>query len=952
MQSVKLDCATPDDATAGDEEPLLGGDQSECDSASIPITRAQLRGNVECSIGQRVFGWVYDPNNSDYRFGLEAYIDNHLVGKGTADVFRDDLAEAEVGDGAHGFEIDIDDTYLTERTNVVSIVDTRDNLVIGETQVQGNYYARSSIATIEAAMVCGHVVLQENNDVESYAVELLVDGEVVATGDCNRTEVANRYAFSFALPEQVYDDNPHVYSVKLSGHLTDAKPYVDQQSSIITPSMYLAQDARNQQIVANSKIASSRYQGLRSGMVRIQQKPNSAPDMKSLIEAHDIVVQGHEGRRRFPKLVLPKYKDPIVSIVIPVYNQFPLTYHCIASLILHAGEIPFEVIVVDDCSDDETVEIESIVENVKLVRSDVNQRFLLSAEAGAAESSGEFVLFLNNDTEVTSGWLSALHDVFDRFDNVGLVGSKLIYPTGKLQEAGGIVWGNGKPWNIGNRQNAELPEHNYVRHADYVSGAAMMIRRSIWKKVGGFSKEFVPAYYEDTDLAFKVRDAGYKVVYCPASTVVHFEGMSNGRETNAGVKRFQSVNAPKFRQKWRHTFKNHGKEGVNLPGEMNRESDFRVLVVDYTTPRADFDAGGYALRQEIMLMQELGCSVTFVPNNMAHMGFYTTDLQDSGVECVYAPFYTSVGEYLEKHGQRFDMVYVVRYDVAAQVLPSVREFTHAKVVLNNADLHFLRELRAALVSDIGEISGPLATRDKELEVMRNVDAVLSYSEIEHAVIASHNLEEENIFKCPWILRSKRSTVPFAERKDIAFLGGFNHMPNREAVEAFAGNVMPLLAKLDPNIKLRVYGSNMPASIEALAADNVILEGYAESLSTVFDNCRIFVAPLLSGAGIKGKVLESIAHGVPSILSPIAAESTGLTHNTSALIAETDDEWVESILRLYRDQDLWEKIASETQCVLSDNFGFENGVRRFSELFEYLELDPSSSRNPVFSINAA
>ena len=148
-------------------------------------------------------------------------------------------------------------------------------------------------------------------------------------------------------------------------------------------------------------------------------------------------------------------------------------------------------------------------------------------------------------------------------NDVGAVGCKLIYPDGSLQEAGGIVWGSGVPWNYGKNKNASHPSFNYTRDADYLSAAALFVQKTVWEEVGGFSEEFAPAYYEDTDLAFKIRDAGYRTLYCPTSEVVHFEGKSNGTSTASGIKKYQEINSSTFREKWFMDYKNHGIEGVD-----------------------------------------------------------------------------------------------------------------------------------------------------------------------------------------------------------------------------------------------------------------------------------------------------------------------------------------------------------------------------------------------------
>lgn len=899
---------------------------------------ANIVGNIEHYEHGRLSGWIQNTTKPEHRVSISVFENNRIVATTVADIYRDDLKNAGVGDGKCGFMATLDESILDGNIHELTVIDKDSAIELGSFELTTAVFSFSEIAEIHLGCINGSISLRDPNDANGFDIEILADGELCATGVCELNKVSGSYVFSVQLPSSLFDDCYHIYSARLKGLVTQYRTFQEKLPSIITPWQYLSDNIASGSLSSLSKISGYRYNSLQSHL-----RSKTSLNFTNTMLAHDIVVEGYLNRKRFPKLTLAVASNPQVSIVIPVHNKFELTYHCIASLILAYNDASFEVIVVDDMSSDSTTDIEQFVDNVKVVRNKTNLGFLLGSCAGAEKASAKHIVFLNNDTEVTSGWIDNMLNVFNTFSSVGLVGSKLIYPSGKLQEAGGVIWANGKPWNVGNQQNAEDPQFNYARQVDYLSGAAVMINADLWKDVGGFSRDFVPAYYEDVDLAFKVREKGYRTYYCPQSLVIHFEGMSNGRELNFGIKKFQSINAPKFRSKWRHSYRDNGIEGQDLRRQMDRNIDFRVLMVDSAVPRPDQDAGGYAATQEIALMQELGCKVTFIPNNMAHMGAYTATLQAKGVECIYAPFYNNIGEFLQQHGSEFDLVYVIRYDVAEDIIQYIKQYSSAKIVLNNCDLHFLRELRAALSTDEKCIDGALETRDRELDIMRNVDAVLSYNEVEHSVIASHNLTVDNIYKCPWVLESKLSSVPFEDREGIAFLGGFNHTPNKEAIKYFVSTVMPLLRIAMPGIKLHVYGSNVTEEIEKLACNDVVVEGYVKSLSTVFDSCRVFIAPLLSGAGIKGKVLESIAYGVPCVLSAVAAESTGLTHGTNTLIAKTGEQWVQYISSLYNDKNRWNDMSVSCNSLVESQYSFENGLAEMADLFKFLELDPATNR---------
>ena len=929
--------------SSGAERLRAGAARLVSEPASRPAT-----GHVDGVANGEIFGWIRDPEGDEGSRAISVYEGQSLVARGEASTYRADLEQAGIGDGRHAFSLALDASLFDGRKHslVVRFDDRPCALPAASFVVES--FARTRIEAIEGNWMRGVLEIARPDDVEGegFPLELLADDRVIATGGCARLP-GNTHRFSIELPADIADDELHVFRVRIPDRACVAEPFVERVSSIRTPWVHLRDSGKVGALGAVSRVAGLRYTALQRQLRRFSAGKIDAAALADVQSAHDRLVEGYEGRRSYPTLTLPATERPLASIVIPVHDKFALTYHCIASLILTAGDAPFEVIVVDDLSEDETAEIESIVENVRVVRNATNLGFLRSCRAGASEGRGTHLVFLNNDTEVADGWLDAMFAVTRRFADVGAVGSKLIYPDGRLQEAGGIVWGNGKPWNIGNGKNPEAPEFNYARQADYLSGASLLVSREVWDKVDGFSEELAPAYYEDTDIAFKIREAGYRTFYCPESVVVHFEGMSNGRDTSVGIKRFQNINAPRFRARWRHAYRHNGTEGQALLREMDRNVDFRALVIDNSTPHPDHDAGSYAAVQEMTLLQELGCKVTFLPNNFAHMGRYTLAMQARGIECVHAPFYASPADFIAQRGMDYDLVYITRYDVAEQVIPLIRQHSRAKIIFNNADLHFLRELRATLAGDGSALEGVVQTRDRELSVMRQVDAVLSYNETEHAVIASHNLASDNVFKCPWVLRDRRSDVPFSQREGIAFLGGYNHTPNREAVIWFVESVMPRLRAADSGIRFHVYGSNVPPEIAALACEDVIIEGFVEDLSDVFDRSRVFIAPLLSGAGIKGKVLESIAHGVPSVLTSIAAEATGLTHDHSAFIVDDPESWVESITRLYRDDALWRSMSDAAHALVQTRYGFDDALESMAEVLRHVQLEPAERRAPLF-----
>lgn len=701
---------------------------------------------------------------------------------------------------------------------------------------------------------------------------------------------------------------------------------------VLTPHEVMVRETRPPFPTDLTTRTNHRYRALRAHLDDRMSKGDPA----ALATAFAALELSHE-TVKLKHIAFPVVDTPKVSVIVPAHNKVEVTYYGLCALLAAHNTARFEVIVVDDASTDDTARLEQIVSGITVIRNAEPQRFIRACNAGVAAARGEYVVLLNNDTEVTAGWIDALLDAFARFDKVGLVGSKLLYPDGKLQDAGGIIWGSGNPWNYGNRANPWDPRFCYARQADYLSGAAMMTTKAIWDQVGGLSDYLEPMYFEDTDFAFKVREAGYTTWFVPSSIVYHFEGMTSGTDTASGFKRYQEVNRPKFKRRWVRDYARFGTEGVNPDLEKDRGIIGRVLFIDYTTPHEDRDAGSYAARREMELVQSLGYKVTFLPQNLAHLGALTDELQDSGVEVAIAPFYLSLEEFLKARAAEFDAVYITRYYVAQDTVQHIRKYApRAKILLNNADLHFLRELRAAMSEDDpSRLAAMRRVRDEELTMMRAADLVLSYNEVEHAVIASHTDGKVRVMTCPWVVDIPPTVPPLKGRRGLSFLGSFRHHPNAEGIRWFTTHVMPRLSGAGAH--LSIYGSNLSPEIAALKSDRIDPVGFVADVADAYDHHRVFVAPLLSGAGIKGKVLGALAHGIPCVLSPVAAEGIGLRHGHDCLIAETPQDWAEAITRLMQDDALWEAMSGAARAYTAERFSFAAGRIKMKAAFEAVDL---------------
>ena len=351
----------------------------------------------------------------------------------------------------------------------------------------------------------------------------------------------------------------------------------------------------------------------------------------------------------FEPFAVPASDAPAVSIVIPVYNHLAHTLACLRALAAHPPALACEIIVVDDAGQaDDTPAVLPRIDGLRYHRRERNGGFIAACNDGLALCRGEYVVLLNNDTVPQPGWLDALVGTFATHPRAGIVGAQLLYPDGRLQESGGVIFSDGSAWSYGRFESPEDPRYAYVRAADYVSGAALAIPRALFQRLGGLDTRYAPAYYEDTDLAFAVRDAGFQVLVQPAARVVHDEGTSHGTDTGTGTKAYQVRNRGIFARKWAQALAAHPAPGaVPSPAVLHRRQR-QVLILDEAVPQPDRDSGSLRQFNLVRLLLEGGAHVVFVPTARAHGGRHTRALQALGVE-VWHGFAPSVAQRLKEH---------------------------------------------------------------------------------------------------------------------------------------------------------------------------------------------------------------------------------------------------------------------------------------------------------------
>lgn len=629
--------------------------------------------------------------------------------------------------------------------------------------------------------------------------------------------------------------------------------------------------------------------------------------------------------------------SPRVAVIVPVYNNWSVTADCLRSLMMTTCASEYRLVVVDDGSSDETAARLQEIPGITVVGDGTNNGFLRAVHAGVAATTEEYVVLLNNDTIVTDGWLDALVATADADANVGIVGSMLLYPDGMLQEAGSLIFNDGRGINYGKGDIPARAWYQFPREVDYCSGASLLIRRQTWDATGGFDLDFAPAYYEETDLAFAARRAGYRVLYQPKSIVFHLEGESYGREENPQRTALLERNKARLIEKWGAEISQHEPPAVrNRAGAAWRSARGRILVVDTNVPETDKDSGSIRMFEVVRVLRDLGYAVTFMSLKQPPHEPYAAQMRDLEVEVLDGRL-----NYVEEVNRLapFLRVAIFSRPIVGEVMePVVRKLApNAKIIYDTVDLHYIREARRAELENSQEVKAE-AERFEEIELglVRRCDATLVVTGVEQRI-----LEEAVPTAVIREVSNVHSPIPrhgsFAERRDILFVGNFNHLPNRDAVWWFVREIFPLVHAALPDATFKIVGSHMPEDISAIEMDGVEPIGWVHDLVPLYHAVRVVVAPLRYGAGIKGKLGESAAHGVPFVCTSIATEGTLMLHERDCLNADSAEDFAAAVIRLYTDENVWETLSVNVQSAIERQCSPDVAAERFRELFSLLNV---------------
>ncbi|MBZ0228536.1 MAG: glycosyltransferase family 4 protein, partial [Bauldia sp.] len=443
---------------------------------------------------------------------------------------------------------------------------------------------------------------------------------------------------------------------------------------------------------------------------------------------------------------------------------------------------------------------------------------------------------------------------------------------------------------------------------------------------------------------------GYRVLYQAGSEVVHFEGVSSGRSVTEGVKAYQVVNQQKFLERWRFALELHAENSPVHPQALTRSGAPRILIIDAVIPTPDKDAGSIIAFYFMKLLAELGYDITFIPRNLRCDRKYAAPLQELGIEILYRPYRNDPDKYIEDYGSQFDLFLLYRvHNAGGDYAKRIRQrFPETPVIFNTVDLHYLRLERQATLPDAppDTMDRAKATKAQELGLIALCDDTVILSTAERDLLVAEGVADDKLSLIPLAFETSMTPSPRQGRNGIVFVGGYQHLPNVDAVLHFLRNIWPLVHEAMPDLKFHIVGSNAPPAIAAIREEGVIVHGFVADLDAFLDQRIASIAPLQYGAGIKGKIGSSLAVGLPCVATAVAVEGMGLEPGEDILVADSPRKFAEAIAALCRDDALWRRLSDAGLAFVQREYSLEVTRKRLFRLMAKNNVPPFSGWCPI------
>jgi GT2 family glycosyltransferase len=628
------------------------------------------------------------------------------------------------------------------------------------------------------------------------------------------------------------------------------------------------------------------------------------------------------------RLQLPQSVQAKITIVIILYNKCQLTYRCLRSLAALGGEGALSFLIIDNGSSDKTTQLLGRIDGATIVKNHENLGFLKACNQARDLVKTELLLLLNNDTIVYPGTIAAAAEnfnpqIFSDANKTGAVGGRIILPSGKLQEAGNIIWNDGNCVSYGRGESPVAGEYMFRRVVDYCSGAFLLTKTEYFRRLGGFDERYLPAYYEETDYCVELQRQGLNVIFDPRVVITHLEFGS--AEASSRAVAYMNVNRVKFLDKHKEFLATKAakpavgnEKAPMLLARSLRQAGKRILIIDDRVPSPRLGAGYPRANSILHAVLAAGYEVTLVCTE--YFGDYWSEVRTDvplEVEVIALIQTDMLLNFLRERASYYDAVWVSR----PQNMRTLVEFgsdllknRSYKLVFDSEAIFAERlELEAELYYD-GKIDPGAMKKSQEMHNGLQADLVISVCEPDAEKWKKAGAAEVMVVGHD----AKLGPTPasFSEREGILYLGSLHGFasPNADGLFWFMREVMPLLKSKYPAMAaVKVYAVGYVDSHLKKRLSRKLpgfeLVGAVADLQEYLNLCRIMIVPTRFAAGLPQKVFDAALAGIPTVCSPIIAAQMGWQDGKETLVGSTAiaEEFAAKSAQLYSNEETWKKI---------------------------------------------
>ncbi|MEX0963228.1 MAG: glycosyltransferase [Pseudohongiellaceae bacterium] len=678
-------------------------------------------------------------------------------------------------------------------------------------------------------------------------------------------------------------------------------------------------------VAAIESQAARRSEQHNEGQLREKQQLNSSAKtaLKKFLASND-------------RLLFSNAEPAKLSIVLVFYQQAQLSFLCLQSLLEYA-DVSFELIIVDNNSTDETARLLDTIDNAKIIRNADNVGFVKAVNQAGDAATGEYILLLNNDALIQANTLSNALAVIEGDQTVGAVGGKIKLLDGSTQEAGSIIWSDGACLGYGRGKSPNDYEFMFQRDVDYCSGAFLLFRRSTFNALQGFDLDYAPAYYEESDFCIRLQKQGLRIVYEPSAEITHYEFASSGGLE--GATRLQAEHREILCRKHPDYLAGQlSNDKGNILRARTHNNFPNVLLIDDRVPYPSLGAGYPRCSNLLNELSRMDLNISFYPLLFPKEEW--TDVYKTipdNIEVILDSGHDELLTFLEARKGHYQYVMVSRvhnmefFNHCLSLDPDL--LGEAKIIYDAEAVTAPREiLRMAYLGKTMSEEDQRILIDKELEQAKLADKITAVSQNEADIFGQHGYSDTLVLG--HTIASDPGSNTFSQRKDLLFVGALRDegSPNVDSLLWFLINVFPLLERAIPDIKLNVVGDNSAASLATVEKENVSFTGRLDSVTQMYNNCRVFIAPTRFAAGIPHKIHEAAAKGLPCVTTELLAKQLGWEDGSELLVANDPQEYAAQCIRLYCDEKLWQDIRDAGLKAISEDCSQETFRKNLSTLF--------------------